>query len=50
VAHQRATRRSAFLAGFAAGVRHAYRRFYRPVRYRHHRRRWWMWQNSLRCS
>jgi hypothetical protein len=39
VAHQRSSRRSAFLSGYATGVRHAYRRLYRPVRYRGYYRR-----------
>ena len=39
VAHLRSTRRSAFLAGYAAGVRHCYRRLHRPARYRRHYRR-----------
>jgi len=37
VAHQRTTRRSAFLAGYRAGVRRSYRVFH--ARGRYHRRR-----------
>ena len=33
-AHKRSNRRSAYMAGYAQGVRHSYRAFRRPVRYR----------------